>query len=177
MSVSSSVTLPNQPAAGASVYTPLGGDGYTAPHACYLAQIIVAGDASGGTVLLEIQGDPRFTNVVAWINPLTITAAAAGEFQITLVEHATSTLPPVAIVGTFPHVAVGFGGNQAFLWYPPPLYFRGQGRIQLAQINVGVGESYRLRAQIYCFKIDVLQTTPLPILQMNVPGVSAPAAI
>ena len=177
MSVSALMTLPDQPTTGRSVLSPLGGNGYSAPHSCYLVQSSVAGDASAGTVLLSIQMDPRYTNLIAWINPLTSSAAAAGEFQIAMLENATSTVPGVTIVGTYPQVTSTFGGNQSFLWYPPPIYHKGQGLIQLVQINVDATEVYFLRCQVYCFAIDVLQTTPLPILQWNVPGVSAPASV
>lgn len=178
MSVASSVVIPAQPTTGRTVYTPLGGNGITAPHGCYLVELRIVGDGGAGTSTLSIQGDARFTNLFAWINPKTGASAAANDFVLLLEETAGSTVPNTVVVGTMPQVAAAtFGTNASFLWYPPPVYFKGNGRIQAQQPNVGAGETYFLAAQVYVFDIDVAQKTPLPFLQWNVPGVSAPAAI
>ncbi len=178
MAVAEAVVIPAQPTTGRTVYTPLGGNGVSAPHSCYLVQLAVTGDASAGLSTLSIQGDARFTNLFAWINPKTGASAGANDFALLLEETAGSTVPASFICGTMPQVAAAtFGTNASFLWYPPPVYFKGNGRIQAQQPNVGAGETYFLAAQIYCFNIDVAQRTPLPLLQWNVPGVSAPAAV
>lgn len=178
VAVTSNVILPAQPTTGRSVYTPLGGDGITAPHGCYLVQSSIVGDASAGLATLTIQGDARWTNLVAWVNLKTAAAAGANDFAILIEDVAGSTVPAEFICGSMPQVAAAlFGTNSAFLWFPAPIYNKGTGRITAQQTNVGVGETYFVAAQIYCFNIDVAQRTPLPILQWNVPGVSAPAAI
>ncbi len=177
MSVITTVTLPAQPTIGQSVYTPLGGNGYSAPHGCYMVESSVVGDASGGTGTVQIQGDARYVNLFAFINAKIAADAAAGDFQLSLEQTSGSAEPNVHVVGTIPQVATTFSLNAAFLWYPPPIYFKGQGIATAAFPNVGVGETYRMAVQVYLFRIDVLQATPLPILQWNVPGVSAPAAV
>lgn len=157
----------------------MGGDGITAPHGCYLVAVTVAGDASGGVATLRVVGDTRFTNLAAWMNVRATSAAVAGDFVMTT-EDAVGTLESAPfIVGTLPHVDPTLfpGLNAAFLWYPPPVYFQGSGNFQVSTENVDATETYTLGCQIYCFNIDVVQRTPLPILQWNVPGVSAPAAI
>ncbi len=176
MSVSSSVVLPAQPPIGLTTLLPLGGDGTFSPHSCYVARIQVVGDVSGGTATLEITGDQRFTNLVAWVNIRTLVAAAATDFQIRI--QPTSGEEGVQVVGTMPQVPTTLvAANASFLWYPPPLYHPGTGFIDCKQVNVGTGETYQMVVQIYCFDIDIRRLTPLPFLQQNVPGVSAPAAI
>lgn len=178
MSVSSSVQLPAQPASGRTVFTPLGGDGIGAPLACYLVDIDIAGDAGGGVASLQIFGDPRFTNLVAWMNIKATSAATATDFLMQIEDAVSTTVPKPQIVGTLPQIDPSlFGANAAFLWYPPPIYFPGTGNFQVVTENVDATEVYTLALQVYCFNVDVLQLTPLPFLQWNVPGVSAPAAI
>lgn len=178
MSVASTIALPAQPTTGASVYTPLGGDGQTAPLGCYLVNFQIAGDASGGTATLTITADPRYTNLFAWLNPTVSSAAGAGDFLIVVQESGTSGAASPVVVGTFPQIATTVSTtNATFLWYPPPMYYQGLGEAVYITDNVGVGETYIMRAQIYLFDIDAPQITPLPYLQLNVPGVSAPAAI
>ncbi len=104
--------------------------------------------------------------------------AAAGEFEIRLIDAATPSVPTIDIVGTLPHVSEAvFVNNASFLWYPPPVYFQQKGIIQSVVVNVDATETYKLTAQIYCFDSNVLRLTPLALLNWNVPGVSAPAAI
>lgn len=67
MSVSATVTLPNAPATGVLRYTPLGGNGYTSPHAMYqLKNFLVTGDSGGGTASLEVVMDDRFCCMIAY---------------------------------------------------------------------------------------------------------------
>ncbi len=178
MAVSSTVTLPAQPTVGESAFTPLGGDGKLAPLGCYLTRINVVGDASGTTATLQINLDPRYTNLVAWVLVGAQAMAAAGEFEVRLLDQAVPSVPTIDIVGTLPHVAEAtFVNNASFLWYPPPVYFQQKGIIQSIVVNIDATETYKLTAQIYCFDANVLRLAPLPFLQWNVPGVSAPAAI
>lgn len=178
MSVAITVALPNQPATGAVVWTPLGGDGRTAPLGCWLINFQIQGDASGGTATLSIVADPRYTNLFAWANPTVSSAAGAPDMLIVIQESGTSGAASPVVVGTMPQIATTVSTtNAAFLWYPPPMYFQGLGELVFITDNVGVGETYIMRAQCYAFDIDAPQLTALPWLQMNVPGVSAPAAI
>ncbi len=175
MSVSSDVTLPAQPAAGNTVWQPLGGDGTFSPHGCYISRNEIQGDASGGNATLRTTLDSRYTNLVAFVNARIQVDAAAGDFR--LVVQPTLTEEGVEVVGTMPQISTGFAANASFLWYPPPLYHPGTGVVLCGYPNVGVGELYQLVIQVYTFNIDIRRLTPLPFLQGNVPGVSAPAAV
>lgn len=176
MAVSATLTLPGQPASGNSIFEPLGGDGTRAPLGCYQSSVAVAGDAGGGNATLTINFDPRYTNLCAWINLTVASAAAAPDFQCRLHGGTGTITPDVHVVGTMPHQAVETP-NAAFLWFPPPLYFIQLGQIRMSVLNVDVTETYTLITQIYCFHPEVTRITPLPLLQLNVPGVSAPAAV
>lgn len=179
MSVSSFVTLPAQPASGQSKFIPLGGDGSTSPLGCYLVELDLAGDAGGGTHLNGIIGDPRYTNLFAFGNAKVTSAAAAPDFLITLSDFSSGTQnqePEISVVGSMPQTATG-APNATFLWYPPPIYYQGVGVMQFIGPNVDVTETYTLYCEVYCFDINVKRLYPLNLLQLVVPGVSAPASV
>lgn len=167
--------MPAQPTVGNTELLPLGGAGLTAPHGCYVVRNSVVGDASGGNATLTILFDPRYTNLLAWVNIRVSVDAGAGDFAIFYQPSAAEE--GVVVVGTIPQIGLITTVNSAFLWYPPPMYHRGRGLLQVLFPNVAATETYTLSCQIYTFAIDVTQRTGLPLLQLNVPGVSAPAAI
>lgn len=178
MSVSSSVTLPAQPTQGVTEFIPLGGDGKYSPLGCYFCRLEIDGDAGGGNASLTINFDRRYTNLVAYVNLAIQADAAAGDFLTRLQPIASATPAQQLICGTIPHVATAIAtDNAAFLWYPPPVYYQGRGLSFTGFPNVGVNETYKVTVEIYVFDIDIRRLTPLNFLQMNVPGVSAPAAI
>lgn len=176
MSVTTTVTLPAQPTQGVSEFVPLGGNGKSAPLGCYFVRAEVDGDAGGGSATVSINFDRRYTNLVAYLNPTIAVDAAAGDFAVRIGTAVGSQ--QVQVTGTIPHIATGtVTDNASFLWYPPPLYFQGVGNGSFFCPNVGVNETYKLFAEIFVFDINVKRLAPMPVLQMNVPGVSAPAAI
>lgn len=152
----------------------MGGNGTQAPIGCYLTKLSVVGDAGGGTATVILSLDPRYTNLVAFINVMVASAAAAPDFHIEMNDGVAE--PSVIIAGTMPHTAIETT-NASFLWFPPPIYYQQNGRLTGTFVNVDATETYSIFAQIYCFHPEVLRITPLPLLQMNVPGVSAPASI
>ncbi len=178
MSVNAAVTLPAQPTQGTSVYEALGGDGRQAPHGCYFCTLEVAGDATGGVASMTITFDVRYTNLVAYMNLGIEADAGAGDFMLRLQGAANAFPPRPQIVGTIPQVASTLTADNAeFLWYPPPVFFQQQGIATASVPNVGVNETYKLQIEILVFDPDVRRLAPLPWLMLNVPGVSAPAAI
>ncbi len=173
MAVSVTLSLPAQPALGASRFTPLGGDGRTAPLGCYLTDLQLAGDASGGAATLTINLDRRYTNLTAIMNPSATSTNSAPDFHVSMTQLTGSD---VVVLGTMPQTALETI-NAAFLWYPPPIYYVQEGRLRLVMANTDATEVYRLFVQVYCFDPEITRITPLPVLQWNVPGVSAPAAL
>ncbi len=159
-------------------YVPLGGDGRSAPMGCYFCRAEIAGDASGGNASIIINYDTRYTNLTAYLNLMIAVDAAAGDFLLgTFTGQGASAAQP-QIVGTIPQVATAVNTNNGtFLWYPPPVFYQQEGQAFAVVPNVGVGETYKLAIEVLVFDPDVRRLTPLPLLMLNVPGVSAPAAI
>lgn len=179
MSVSTTVTLPAQPAQGETIYTPLGGDGKSAPLGCYFCRAEIDGDAGGTTAAVTIAFDSRYTNLVAYMNMQINADAAAGDFMMRIMRSPSSVAPDRAqIVGTIPQVGTTVTqDNASFLWFPPPIYFQGAGAAVASCLNVSATETYLLTVEVLVFNIDIRRLAPLPLLMLNVPGVSAPASV
>ncbi len=178
MAVSETVVIPAQPTTGVIEFLPLGGNGQIAPLGCYMIDVQLAGDASGGLAAISVSLDPRYTNLVAFYSATVDSAATAPDYFMDIrADAAASGFSGPAIVGTMPHTAIVSTPSASFLWYPPPIYYPGGGHISLAMLNVDATEVYAIVAEVYCFDIDIRKITPMGILQMNVPGVSAPASI
>ncbi len=178
MAVSGTVALPAQPASGSTDYVPLGGDGKSAPIAYYIVNVEVAGDASGGTATTRIDFDTRYTSVVTWLNFIVDTAAAAPDFLMFTHVGTPATQTAPAIVSTAPFVATTItSANAAFLWYPPPILYSQRGNASAVSLNVGVNETYGLRAQIYVFDADVAQLAALEWLYLGIAHPGAPGAV
>ena len=77
MAVTLAVTLPGQPVTGINTYTPLGGDGWTAPHSVAEVSMSSPGDASAGNNTIQLTFDPRFTSIVSYVR-LSNSGASAG---------------------------------------------------------------------------------------------------
>lgn len=75
-SVTSAVQLPEQPTSGFTRTQPLGGNGWSDPHSRTTCRIALASDAGGGTNIVIIRLDPRYTQLVAFCN-ISVSAAVA----------------------------------------------------------------------------------------------------
>ncbi len=170
MSVAETLTLPGQPGAGRVDFQGFAGDGYTAPIAEYLVDFRLAHDASGGTANLILDCDPRYTNVITWVSLVMSGLATAAEYHLSIRRGAGNDPGGPAVVGTMPLVAATLtSSNNAFLWFPPPLLFQGDGQISWLSPNVD-GDTSFMRAQVYVFDINVRQTAALPYLLQNFKG-------
>lgn len=177
MAVSVTLSLPAQPSAGdGSLFTPFGGDGRIAPLGVYDIGIQVVGDASGGNATAQVVMDPRYTSLVAWVAGWVEADTAAGEFMYRLTDGVTN-LPNLRIVGTYPGVTEGFSSrNSTYLWYPPPIWLTGNGRIDVVAVNVDATETYGLSCAIYVFDRNVRQIAPAQLLNAVRIGVNSPVA-
>lgn len=177
MSVSLTVTLPSQPATGTgSLFTPFGGDGKAAPIGVYDVNMILVGDAGGGTATLEILMDRRYMSMVCYAQASVTADAAAGEFQLQLTNNVVA-VPNIRVVGTLPGVAETFTAvNSVFLWYPPPVWFNQDGRLSARYVNVDATETYNLDASILVFDRNVRQLTALQFLAQTRVGVNSVTA-
>lgn len=171
MSVTETITLPNQPTTGRVHRVALGGDGYTAPHAAYVVDnFILTGDAGGGTVAHIIQMDERFCSLVAYVNLLSSQASSAdADWVIGLDSNlANGAIAPQlegrVIAATSATVS---SVTLASIFTPVPVVLPGAGAG--AQINSNVlnvlADGVRISALIYLFNVQVREVTPMgPLL-------------
>ncbi len=161
MSVSDTFQLPNQPTTGDAVVVPLGGDGFKAPRLAYMVnKYSVTGDATAGSASLELEMDPRFVSVVAYVTLQVIQASTTdSEFRMTIssdfIGEQVDQGDQTAISATI--AAFTF----ARTWIPAPVLLPGGfgtvgnnnvPRITMKMLNVDT-DDYQLSALIYCFDI------------------------
>ncbi len=157
------------------MWVPLGGDGVTAPLGYYDVDTRVVGDASGGTAQLAVLFDPRYTNLCAWVNIGILADTAAGDFALQLLP--VVGVAGLTIVGTIPGVAESFTSqNSAYLWYPPPVFYAGEGVTRAFFPNVDATETYSLTTQIFMYDRDVRNRMNMTWLHQLIPSTNAPIA-
>lgn len=178
MSVTDSVTLPSQPTSGILVDTPLGGDGWTAPHSMHNVRIALASAAGGGTNTITIFTDPRWTCLIESMMIRVDSLAAATDFMMASVPNngarqqvngslailtSLATVLPAAMWN--PSAAFGTNNNDPGVSGEP-------GFIQAVIENVDT-ETLQFHARIYNFQKMAREATPLPILLASIPRSNA----
>lgn len=170
MSVAVEDSLPAQPANGSSVYRPLGGDGWTAPHALYSTLSQLASDASGDDSDITLNLDTRFMNIVFLMEQLLVgfSSAREGEMQV-IGDRPTGALHRVRMFGLQIHLGT-VGGNRGLLSWNPPLIVDAESVFSQTE-NTGVGPTHNLLCLIYCFQKRALEKIPLNSLLASIPSV------
>jgi len=175
VSVADFVQLPGQPTSGGVRTVPLGGNGWTAPHSTTLININQASDASGGSNLLSIEFDPRYTTLVSFINIGVGAAAAAAGSKIQIADDQDHN---VVRYGTYEYGAITGLSNGGVTWSPPALLCSSSqmqiaGTLGFPRIDSWLdntdGETHYLRARVYNFDKLARERTPLPILLASLP--------
>ena len=166
MSVSASVNLPDQPAAGALEVVPLGGNGFTAPQLAYAITISLASDAGGGTNTLTVVMDPQFTFGISYVQTLVTSSAADVPSRRTISLTANETIQDAE------DAEEGEGTTAVRLWKPPgvlgtetPLF----APTIVSRIANTDTETHFLSCRIYCFNKRAREKTPLWQLLQNFP--------
>jgi hypothetical protein len=170
MAIADSFTLPGQPALGSSVYTPLGGNGFSAPHSMYDITFQIVGDATGGNIVLAVVYDSRFTGMINWV---CVTAnSAAGDLGCV---NVISTAEPSGqgFQDAAPMLqASGLALGTTKLWQPPPVAFTStptfDPTITTTFANSNLKE-FNLTMQIYNFAKRAREKTPMYQLAANLP--------
>lgn len=149
---------------------PLGGDGFSAPHAAYsIVGAAVTGDASAGAATIRVNMDPRFCSLVSYVTLTDSQASAAdAEQRITISDVSASRVPRLAFQGDVTAVAATISAQSiANTWYPGPLILPG-GSVGpfIAGIMTNVlADVYGMDTFIYLFDIRVRELTPMgPLL-------------
>lgn len=168
MAVTVTDSLPTQPTAGSSVYRPLGGDGWTAPHAQYSVLQQLAGDASGTTNSIALNLDLRFMNIVSLMEILYTgaTAAIEGEMHV-LSDRPTGARHRVRMFGTTLFLATL--NDQGLLSWNPPLLLDADSVTSVIE-NVD-STVHNLLTTVYCFQKRALHQVPLNVLLASLPSV------
>lgn len=162
MSVTESLVLPAQPTSGKVTLVPLGGDGFSAPHAAYMIETMLAtGDASGTFVRLQVTMDERFCSLPSYVTGQIGQATPAdADYRWTF----GTTVDQGVLVNTADVVSSAV--NCAKTWRPPPVIQPGGGKaakLFMTYKNVD-GDTYFLDSLIYLFDIRARERGPLGYL-------------
>ncbi len=175
LSVSSTIVLPAQPAAGVVSQIGLAGDGYAAPHSETHVRMTVAGDASGGTATLQFTWDARWCSVLSWCS-VTIGGLTAAQ-EVILSYRISANIGAGTVMTVRDPVVSGFSVGAT--WVPPaqlasvPSIGATQPNLRVVTTNTDV-DSYQVDAVLLNFKKDVRQRIPLQTILASLPrGVSA----
>jgi len=175
VSVTDSFTLPGQPTVGFAAWVPLGGDGITAPLGYYDVNARLVGDAGGGVAQIAMSFDPRYTNLLSFLNLQVFADTAATEFAVDLIRN--SSFAGINLAGTLPFVTEGLvTTNSAWIWYPPQQFYAGEGRVRYTTDNVDATETYAFTAQVYAYNRDVRRYMNMTWLSSIIPSTNSPAA-
>lgn len=160
MSISVTQVLPNSPTLGVLTYIPLGGDGFTSPHAAWEVNTQLVGDASGGQLSISIEMDDRFVSLVPWVGIAATQVAAADVEALLNVGEMAQRFDLLSVDPS------GGSAQIAELFRPPPALLPGNSvqtlRLRVANIT---NDLWRLKSYILLFNIDVRTKFPLgPLL-------------
>lgn len=165
IAVSQTVTLPAQPTVGTVNYIPLGGNGYTAPHAAYsISGFAVTGATGGGAAALRVNLDPRFCSLVGFVFFQNIQATPAdAEFRM-FIDGGGS--PAQVDAGDITSVGTVSAASLNHTWNPTPIVLFGPRApiIGVDLLNVDA-DVISMNTMIYLFNINARQATPMgPLL-------------
>lgn len=165
MTVTSTVSLPDQPAAGLVEFVPLGGDGYLAPIAQYiLSEFAIAGDVSGGSAQLFVNMDPQYQGLVQLISFRMDGATADTDIVASITTRNLGFSDTFS--GVLKDVTISGITNTRGTYAPAPMFDFGQ--INAVVPNVD-GDSLTMGAIINCFARDASRKVPLSILLSCLP--------
>lgn len=167
MSVTDTVVLPAQPTNGSTVYRPLGGDGWTAPHAVYSVLTQVSGDASAGINQAIIETDKRFQSIVVNVEVLFTgdTTTVEGLIEV-IADQPVGTQHRVTMMGTMLFLSTlnDFG---LLSWSPPVVLGLDFVLSEIQNINNTINNT---KAMIYVFQKRVFEKVPLNTILASLPS-------
>lgn len=166
VAVSSSFTLPNQPANGVVTQVPLGGDGYTAPFAMYtVVNFATTGDATGGAQTMNMVMDNRYCALLGYAS-MTSTAPADIDIRWSLVGVLGGTVPLMVRAASIDRISSTVTtATVNDTWLPPAFIMPGAdpATLTLAVINTDT-LIVQVHAVIFLYNINARQKMPFGIL-------------
>lgn len=166
MSVTTEITLPNQPSVGVVQTQPLGGNGIVSPHSTTHFKVSLDGDASGGYLRINVKVDPRFVQLLPSVHVELEGASADAVVDLSIIEGVGSR---VAARATAPYLAVnGLSATNYLSWSPWPILLNSNQaywpQLRLQMGNPGVGVSAVLWGHAYNFDKRAEELTPIEML-------------
>ncbi len=168
MSVTATLQLPEQPASGSTIWVPLGGNGYTAPHSMFEVDLQLANDASGGDTRLFILTDPRWESIIHRVELVVASSAAQAEFTLNLNISAIAGFPPKVPMNLSGEMDFSTLTGTSAAWWDLPPHIDAQ-QISCTLDNVDATETSIIRAWVYNFHKDASQRVPLGVLLSSIP--------
>lgn len=172
MAVLKQYIFPDTPASGDTIeLVPLAGNGYTSPHSYYAYDLQAEGASGGGSLIIQLGFDERYTSVVPYVTGRTNDIGADVFAQFTL---ASTNVDRVSDDFTLAFTNALISSDR--VWEPPPIVIPGRPReatltvpwLRFLTTNVDT-EDYQMFGRIYNFKIDALKLIPLPIILASLP--------
>jgi len=165
MAVSTTVTVPTQPAVGSITLIPLGGDGFYAPQSMYqLEDVAAVADATAGQLQLTINMDPQFECIVQSLTYQISSAAGDKELVCSLSDRSLAYTDFAQVIALLPTIT-GLGSARA-TWCPAPMMDVGQ--ITGVVVNVDT-EALLISGQILNFNRNASRQVPLSVLLSSLP--------
>ncbi len=167
VAISETVLMPGQPATGQVKYVPLGGNGYDAPHSAYSCFISHAMDASGGNSSINLQFDPRFTQMISYMRA-EVVGVAADTAQRMFIRIDGDEIISDTTFGTY-WVGTALSSR---LWKPPGVVGTStqQDTAYMTSQMVNVdGDTHNFTCRVYNFDKRARELTPLPVLMASLP--------
>lgn len=161
MSVSITLTLPSQPAAGVVRLRPLGGDGYSSPQSMYIVDCDSVSDASGGVNTITVNLDPQYQSVISLI--ATQLESGTADVPVFITLHPEGLTPSFGVQKDMKFNS-DVGSN--LLYAPPPMF--NAVRVLTRTDNVDT-ETLHLAFIAHNFKRDAFQKVPLNIILASLP--------
>ncbi len=167
--VTTTLTLPGQPAAGTVEYVPLGGDGFYSPIAAYsLANIGATGAVGGGALTVRVNMDTRYCSLISYVSIGLVQATPADvEVRFTIADT-KARVPRLVEQGDVTFVDSDISvATIAKTWNPPATVLPGgtiAPFVQLVVVNIDA-DIMNLDALIYLFNVRARELTPMgPLL-------------
>ncbi len=156
MAVGITLRLPQVAAATGvtTVYDPLGGDGFVAPHSSVYVELQLTGDATGGVAQLILQTDPRFMTLIDYFSLNQADAGAAIDFQAQVQQANGQTWLTTGQIPLIPTSALAAAEGPGIILYPPIIPL-----IQsTASLNPACAfQTHNLNADTYRMRVKCLQ--------------------
>jgi len=164
MSVIDTIVLPGQGATGSVRYVPLGGNGYTAPHAMFQVRAwAVTGDASGGTMRLDLTMDDRYCSLMAYAS---MTSDSANDPSGVRWVLQGARAPQMFRANLIPALSATINAGVIADTYLPPVFVTpGESPVTLSLVMLNEDTKImQMHASIYVFNINARQKVPMHLL-------------